>query len=164
MPLSPSSEPIEHVELRCDRADLRADWQRCALSSDFIAVAACDVRYGQRVLSAVVNELMELVWRLGAGPGDLELHVRNRRESAEISLSVQLESELAADLVQRIQQLAQDPHSPYLAKLGHTEAVDPLFGLLHVLCDYAARLTQVHCAGPRLWLALDVATSPGVQA
>lgn len=164
MPLGPSSDPVEHVELRFGRADLHADWRRCALSSEFIAVAACDARYGQRVLSTVVNELMELVWRLGAGPGDLELHVRNGAAVAEITLDVLLGTAQAHWLAQRIRQLAEDPQPAYFAQLGHEGELDPLFGLSQVLCDYACSVRRVEVVQQRIRVVLEVLTRPAESA
>lgn len=154
----------EGIEVRYGLEQLRADWRRLALSSDFLGEATAQARFAQRVVSSAVNELLELVYRLGAGQGSAALAVVHADEQLEIRLTLPLEPEQAGQVQQEVARLREmDARSVYFEQLGQSAALSPLFGMLHLMADYGARIDVDNAEGGLL-LRLTLSTAEGASA
>lgn len=141
---------------------LRADWRRCSLSSDFVGAASCEPRFAQRVVSSAVNELLELVFRLGADGSAAGISVRSESDRATILLELPLSHAARATVLARIEEIGRRGAQPiYLEQLGTEQEPEPLFGILQLMVDFGATLScEAHPDG--IGLNLEISTTGGI--
>lgn len=155
--------PGEGIEVRYGLEQLRADWRRLALTSDFLGETTAQARFAQRVVSSAVNELLELVYRLGAGHGAASLAVAHAQERLQLKLNLPLEPKLAAQVLQEVLALRQvDPQRAYIEQLGRDPSTSPLFGMLYLMADYGARI-EASTDTSGLELRVELSTAEGVH-
>lgn len=152
----------EGIAVRYGLEALRRDWRRCSVSSDFVGAASCEPRFAQRLVSGAVNELLELVYKVGEG-GAASLRVSSAQEQASIMLELPLSAAARVALLQRLRELfGEDPQQVYLQQLGTDCEPEPLFGLLQLVVDFGASLQfQALADGIQLRLELDLAAGGG---
>lgn len=149
----------EGIDVRYGLDALRRDWRRCSLSSDFVGTASCEPRFAQRLISTAVNELLELVFRLGADGSAANLNVRSEGERATIVLDLPLSAQRRHDLQARLDDIMRSgPQQVYLQQLGAEAEPEPLFGVLQLMVDFSATLShEALPAGLRLRLNVNLA-------
>ena len=154
----------ECIEIRYGLEQFRTDWRRLALSSDFLGETAAQACYAQRVVSSAVNELLELVYRLGANSGSAALSVTHRADELELELRLPLDPESARRVSAEVARLNDaDPQRLYIEQLGQSQPTSTLFGVLYLMADFGARI--VAATGPEgLRLTVLLSTAEGGQA
>jgi len=128
------------IQLRCQIEQFRSDWQHCATSSNFLADSSSEEPYLRNLLSSALNELLELVFKLGSGAEQAALQLTRRAHWVELSLNLPLASCDEAPVLAELESLGRNgPERLYLDQLGG-ERLSPLFGLLQLMSDFGAQL------------------------
>lgn len=154
----------EGIEVRYGLAQLRADWRRLALSSDFLGETTAQASFAQRVVSSAVNELLELVYRLGADKGAASLSVAHAQDRLQLKLHLPLDAELAEQVRQEVSALHQvDPQHAWFEQLGRAPATSTLFGMLYLMADYGAHI-EASTDPSGLELRMSLSTAEGSPA
>lgn len=158
-----ASKP-ECIEVRYGLDQFRNDWRRLGLSSDFLGEAAAQARYAQRVVSSAVNELLELVYRLGAGSGSAALAVTHQGDELHLELKLPLDPRSCEHVALEVTRLtAADAQGLYLQELEREQPQSPLFGVLYLMADFGARI-QAHTEASGLRLTVQLSTAEGARA
>lgn len=157
--------PAEGIEVRYGLAQLRADWRRLALTSDFLGETTAQACFAQRVVSSAVNELLELVYRLGAENGAASLSVAHAQNRLQLKLNLPLDAQLAEQVRQEVAALDQvDPQRAWFEQLGHAPATSNLFGMLYLMADYGAHIeASTDSSGLELRMSLSTAEGSPVE-
>jgi hypothetical protein len=120
--------------------DFQTAWQHCSQSSNFLANTTLSDSRARNLLSSALNELFELVFRLGSGEQEARFKVARKGGRAYIELKLPLSTQALALVSAELQRL-QDGSAQrlYLEQLGGEE-LSPLFGVLHLMSDFGARV------------------------
>ena len=136
-----------------DLDGFKADWRHCDLVSNYIARAASfnrpDSFSYSNLLSTVVNELLEIVFRRH-GPGEtLRLDILENPPETVVELAFPVD-EATRDLLMEIIRMIEeeDPQSLYLAELTREGANPSYIGFYELAANYKAKITiQDHGEG-----------------
>jgi hypothetical protein len=159
VPMQQDEVEFDGIAVRYGLDGLRNDWRRCSLSSDFLANASCEPRFAQRVVSGAVNELLELVFKLGTEGSAAALNVSAQGERAVIGLELPLPLAAREQMLARIAEIRRaGPQQVYLEQLGAESEPEPLFGLLQLMVDFGAALS-VEASASGLYLRLELSTT-----
>jgi hypothetical protein len=127
-----------YIELRYGLDSFKSDWRHCSLGANFLAETAFDTAYSKQVASAVINEFLELAFRLGAAASKSWVQAMVLPGSTmALELDVIVRPELLMDVKQQLRKLQVDPLDYYQSQLG-ADLPGAFFGISYLVHDLSA--------------------------
>ena len=128
----------QFVELRYGLESFKSDWRQCSLGSDFLAEKAFSTARAKEIASTVVNEFLELAFRLSASASKSWVQtIVFPSQSMTLELDVIVRPELLSDVKTQLLAFRDDPAAYYESQLG-AEAPGVFFGIGYIAHDLAA--------------------------
>lgn len=128
----------QFVELRYGLESFKSDWRQCSLGSDFLAQTAFSTPRAKEIASTVVNEFLELAFRLGASASKSWVQTMvfpGQMMTLELDIVVQPES--LNDVKTQLLKFRDNPAAYYESQLG-ADAPGVFFGIGYLAHDLAA--------------------------
>ncbi len=128
----------QFVELRYGLESFKSDWRQCSLGSDFLAETAFSTPQAKEIASTVVNEFLELAFRLSASASKSWVQTMVfPGQTMTLELDVVVRPELLSEVKTQVLAFRDDPAAYYESQLG-AEAPGVFFGIGYLAHDLAA--------------------------
>lgn len=131
----------QFVELRYGLESFKSDWRQCSLGSDFLAQAAFASPRAKEVASTVVNEFLELAFRLSASESKSWVQTMVfPGQTMTLELDIVVRPECLSDVKTQLLKFRGDPAAYYESQLG-ADAPGVFFGIGYLAHDLAADIS-----------------------
>ena len=131
----------QFVELRYGLESFKSDWRQCSLSSDFLAQTAFTSARAKEIASTVVNEFLELAFRLGASESKSWVQAMVfPGQTMTLELDIVVRPECLSDVKTQLLKFSGDPAAYYESQLG-AYAPGVFFGIGYLAHDLAANIS-----------------------
>ncbi len=128
----------QFVELRYGLEKFKSDWRQCSLGSDFLAETAFSTAHAKEIASTVVNEFLELAFRLSVSASKSWVQTMVfPGQTMTLELDVVVRPELLSDVKTQLLSFRDDPAAYYESQLG-ADAPGVFFGIGYLAHDLAA--------------------------
>lgn len=131
----------QFVELRYGLERFKSDWRQCSLGSDFLAQTAFSTARAKEIASTVVNEFLELAFRLSAS--DSKSWVQTMvfpGQTMTLELDIVVRPECLSEVKTQLLKFRGDPAAYYESQLG-ADTLGVFFGIGYLAHDLAAEIS-----------------------
>jgi len=128
----------QFVELRYGLESFKSDWRQCSLGSDFLAQTAFSSPRAKEIASTVVNEFLELAFRLSASASKSWVQTMVfPGQTMTLELDIVVRPECLSEVKAQLTKFRLDPAAYYESQLGADEP-GVFFGIGYLAHDLAA--------------------------